>query len=62
MRKKSKAMLIGSVLGTLLLGPGTGTLVGAAWGAQKHDEEVRKAQQKPGDDDDEHDPYDHRQA
>lgn len=61
MKPKSKAILFGGILGTILLGPGYGTLVGAAWGGQKHDEEARKSQDKP-DDDDEDGPFDHRQA
>jgi len=60
MRPKSKSMLLGAALGTLLLGPGYGTIVGAAWGSQKHDEEARKSSDKP--EDDEQNTYDHRQA
>jgi len=59
MKPKSKAILLGGVLGTILLGPGYGTLLGAAWGGQKHDEEARKPQDRPDDDDEE---YDYRNA
>jgi hypothetical protein len=51
MESRTKAMILGGILGTVFVGPGYGTILGAALAGREHD---RQNGNVPPYDDDEH--------
>lgn len=42
MKRRTKSLIWGGIVGTLFYGPGAGTVLGAAWAAREHERRNRR--------------------